>query len=90
MKTHTAQGKQEMTKVADVETQKKRQKVQVYFWNVVGAVEHINVPKLEDAIKKEFRTADERFVESQIKLMQTEGRIKVQNNVKVWIKQPPA
>jgi hypothetical protein len=90
MKTHTAQGKQEMTKVADVETQKKRQKVQVYFWNVVGAVEHINVPKLEDAIKKEFRTSDERFVESQIKLMQTEGRIKVQNNVKVWIKQPPA
>ena len=79
-----------MTKVADVETQKKRQKVQVYFWNIVGAVEHINVPKLEDSIKKEFHTADERFVESQIRLMQTEGRIKVQNNVKVWIKQPPA
>jgi hypothetical protein len=84
------QGKQEMTKVTDEETQKKRQKVQVYFWNIVGAVEHINVPKLEDAIKKEFRTADERFVESQIRLMQTEGRIKVQNNAKVWIKQPPA
>ena len=77
-----------MTKDADVEAQKKRQRVQAYFWNIVGAVEHINIPKLEDAIKKEFNVEDDRFVQAQIKLMQTEARIRVQSRVKVWIKQP--
>jgi hypothetical protein len=77
-----------MTKPSDLEAQKKRLKVQIYFWNLVGAVEHINIPKLEDALKKEFHTTDDRFIQSQIRLMQTEGRIRIQNNVKVWIKQP--
>jgi hypothetical protein len=71
-----------------LEAEKKRQKVQGYFWNIVGAVEHINVPKLEDALRKEFHTQDHRFIELQIRLMQSEGRIKVQSNGKVWIKQP--
>ena len=77
-----------MNKDADVEAQKKRLRVQAYFWNIVGAVEHINIPKLEDAIKKEFNVEDDRFVQAQIKLMQTEARIRVQSRVKVWIKQP--
>jgi hypothetical protein len=79
-----------MDKNSDTQDRKKREKVQQYFWNIVGAVEHINLPKLEDAIKKEFNTHDDRFVEVQIKLMQSEARVKVQSNVKVWIKQPPA
>jgi hypothetical protein len=66
----------------------KREKIQQHFWNIVGSVEHINVPKLEDAIKKEFNTDDNRLIQAQVKLMQTEARIKVQNKVKVWIKQP--
>ncbi len=70
------------------EAQKKRMKLQVYFWNIVGSVEHINVPKLEDAIRKEFHTTDDRVIQAQVRLMQTEGRIRIQNNVKVWIKQP--
>ncbi len=74
---------------AEAETQKKRLKVQVYFWNIVGAVEHINIPKLQDALRKEFHTNNDRFIQTQIALMQTEGRIKVQEKVKVWIKQPP-
>jgi hypothetical protein len=77
-----------MTKPSDLEAEKKRQKVQNYFWNIVGTVEHINVPKLEDALGKEFHTQDHRFIELQIRLMQSEGRIKVQNKVKVWINQP--
>lgn len=77
-----------MVKDADREAQKKRSKIQLYFWNQVGGVEHINLPKLEDAVRKEFNTADDRFIEAQIRLMQTEGKIKVQSNVKVWIKQP--
>jgi hypothetical protein len=77
-----------MTKKSDIEAQNKRQKVQVYFWNIVGSVEHISLPKLEDAVKKEFNTKDDRFIQAQIKLMQTESRIRVQSNVKVWIKQP--
>ena len=66
----------------------KREKVQIHFWNLVGAIEHINLPKLEDAIKKELHTLDDREIQAQIRLMQTEGRIRVQSNVKVWIKQP--
>ncbi len=75
-------------KTVDLDAQKKRQTIQVYFWGIVGSAEHINIPKLKAALKKEFLTADNRFIEAQIRLMQTEGRIKVQNNVKVWIKQP--
>ncbi|HJW28684.1 MAG TPA: hypothetical protein VJ508_05465 [Saprospiraceae bacterium] len=86
--THTAQVVAAMTKLSNLETEKKRQKVQAYFWNIVGAVEHINIPKLEDAIRKEFHTQDNRIIELQIRLMQNEKRIQVQNNVKVWIKQP--
>jgi uncharacterized membrane protein YheB (UPF0754 family) len=89
-KTLTAQVAAAMSKPSDLDTEKKRQKVQAYFWNIVGSVEHINVPKLEDALKKEFHTQDHRFIEQQIRLMQSEGRIKVQSNHKVWIRQPKA
>ena len=78
-----------MVKEVDVEAQRKRQKVQVYFWNIVGAVEHTSLPKIEDALKKEFNTDDSRFIQGQVKMMQTEARIRIQSNVKVWIKQPP-
>ncbi len=78
-----------MSKSADDQAQKKRLKVQAHFWTIVGSVEHINIPKLEDALQKEFACYGDRFIEAQIKLMQTEGRIRIQNNGKVWIKQPP-
>jgi hypothetical protein len=78
-----------MTKNSDPDAYKKREKIQVHFWNIVGAVEHISLPKLENAIKKEFNTTNDRFVQAQIKLMQTESMIRVQSRVKVWIKQPP-
>ncbi len=77
-----------MTKNSDDEALRKREKIQVHFWKIVGAVEHISLPKLEDAVKKEFNCNDDRFVQTQIKLMQTESRIRVQSRVKVWIKQP--
>jgi hypothetical protein len=88
MNCPTAQGNL-MTKDSEIETQKKREKIQTHFWNIVGAVEHISLPKLEDAIKKEFNCNEDRFVQAQIRLMQSEARIRVQSNVKVWIKQPP-
>jgi hypothetical protein len=78
-----------MPKTPDLDGQKKRARVQRYFWDIVGSAEHINVPKLEDALKKQFQTNDGRVIEAQIRLMQTEGRIRVQANNKVWIKQPP-
>ena len=77
-----------MQKYSEKEALKKREKVQEYFWNIVGSVEHISLPKLKDAVKKEFNVSEDRFIQAQIKLMQTEGRIKVQSRVKVWIKQP--
>jgi hypothetical protein len=86
-KIHIAQGNQ-MTNSSEAKAQKKREKIQLNFWNIVGAVEHINLPKLEDAVKKEFNCTDDRFVKAQIELMQTESRIIVQSRVKVWIKQP--
>ncbi len=78
-----------MAKASEKKAQISRQKVQVYFWNIVGSAEHINLPKLEDAIRKEFNTQDDRFIQAQINLMQTEARIRVENRVKVWIRQPP-
>jgi hypothetical protein len=78
-----------MAKVSDHEAQRKRENIQRHFWNIVGSVEHISLPKLEDAVRKEFNCQDDRLVQAQINLMQTEARIRVQSNVKVWIKQPP-
>lgn len=78
-----------MAKPSDLDAYRKRQKIQLYFWGIVGSAEHINIPKLEDAIRKEFHTSDDRLIDAQVRLMQTEGRIRVQDTVKVWIKQPP-
>ena len=80
----------QMVEHSEMEAQKKREKIQKVFWNQVGAVEHINLPKLKDAIEKEFNTCDDRFVQAQIRLMQTEARIRVQSKFKVWVKQPEA
>ena len=71
-----------------IEALKKREKIQNHFWNQVGSDQHISLPKLEDAIRKEFDCKDDRSIQAQIKLMQTEARIRVQSRVKVWIKQP--
>jgi len=79
-----------MTTHSEMEALKKRENIQNRFWNQVGSVEHISLPKLEDAIRKEFNCNDDRFIQAQIKLMQTEARIRVQSRVKVWIKQPNA
>ena len=79
-----------LTKTSELEAQHKRLKIQTYFWGIVGSVEHINIPKLEDVVRKEFHTSDDRLIKAQIRLMQTEGRIRVQDTVKVWIKQPSA
>jgi len=78
-----------MAKSSEREAQKIRENIQRHFWDIVGSVEHISLPKLEDAVRKEFNCQDDRFVQAQINLMQTEARIRVQSNVKVWIKQPP-
>jgi hypothetical protein len=79
-----------MNQHSETEALKKREKIQSHFWNQVGSVEHISLPMLEDAIKKEFNYKDDRFIQAQIKLMQTEARIRVESRVKVWIKQPNA
>lgn len=77
-----------MAKHSDSEALKKREKIQNHFWNQVGSNEHISVPMLEDAVRKEFDYKDDRFIQAQINLMQTEARIRVESRVKVWIKQP--
>jgi hypothetical protein len=77
-----------MAKQSDSEALKIRGKIQVHFWNIVGSKEHISLPKLEDLIRKEFNCKDDRFIQAQIRLMQTEAKIRVQSNVKVWLKQP--
>jgi hypothetical protein len=77
-----------MTKHSEQEDLEKREKIQRRFWNEVGAVEHISLPKLEDAVRKEFNCEDDRSVQAQIELMQTEQRIRIESRVKVWIRQP--
>jgi hypothetical protein len=77
-----------MATISEKQALCKRERIQIQFWNQVGSAEHISLPKLEDAIRKEFNYSDNRLVQSQIRLMQTEAKIRVQSNVKVWIKQP--
>ena len=72
-----------MTSQTEIEAIKQREKIQLNFWDIVGSAEHINLPKLEDAVKKAFSTSDDRLIQVQIRLMQTEGRIKVKDKVKV-------
>jgi hypothetical protein len=75
-----------MTKHKKPEDIKKREKIQRHFWNEIGSVEHTSLPKLKNAIEREFNRKDDRFVLGQIKLMQTEGRVRIESKVKVWIK----
>jgi len=77
-----------MTRNSGLEALKKREKIQRHFWNEVGAVEHISLPKLRNAIEREFKHKDARFVQAQIDLMHTESRIRIESRVKVWIKKP--
>lgn len=77
-----------MTKHSELEAIEKRKKIQKHFWNEVGSVEHTSLPKLKNAIEREFKSRDDRLVLGQIKLMQTEGRIRIESRVKVWIKKP--
>jgi hypothetical protein len=77
-----------LTKHSELEDLKKREKIQNLFWNEVGVAEHISLPKLKDAVRKEFNYKDERSVQTQIELMQTESKIRIESRVKVWIKQP--
>jgi hypothetical protein len=77
-----------MSMHSELEALKKREKIQRRFWNEVGAVEHISLPKLKNTIQREFKRKDDRFVLEQVKLMQTEARIRILSNVKVWIKKP--
>lgn len=77
-----------MNKTSETGDAQKRGKIQTCFWNIVGSDEHISLPMLEDAVKKEFKVTDDRFVEKQIRLMQTEARIRIQTKVKVWIRKP--
>jgi hypothetical protein len=77
-----------MAKHSDSKSLKKRETIQNHFWNQVGSKEHISLPMLENAIKKEFNYEDARSIKTQVNLMQTEARIRVESRVKVWIRQP--
>ena len=77
-----------MTKHSQTEQLNKRKRIQINFWNEVGSVEHISLPKLRNAIKREFKFKDDRLIQAQIDLMQTEARVRIESRVKVWIKKP--
>jgi hypothetical protein len=79
-----------MTKRSEPEDRKKREKIQRHFWNEVGSDEHISTPELENAVRNEFKREDDRRVQAQINLMQTEQRIRIESKAKVCIRQPPA
>ena len=77
-----------MTKHNKSDDLQKRDKIQRLFWDEVGSVEHTSLPKLKNSVAREFNRRDDRFVSRQIKLMQTQGRIRIESKVKVWIKKP--
>ncbi len=78
-----------MTKPSETEDLKKRERIQNHFWNEVGSAEHISLPELKNAVRKEFKCRDDRSVQAQIELMQTEARIRIESKIKVWIRPPP-
>ncbi len=67
---------------------KKRAIIQTNFWNEVGSAEHVSLPRLKDTIRRQFNFEDDRLVKAQIDLMQSDQRIRIESNVKVWIKRP--
>jgi len=77
-----------MTKPSEHDDLNKREKIQNNFRNEVGSVQHISLPKLKNAVRKEFKYDDDRYIQKQIELMQTEARIRIESRVKVWIKPP--
>ena len=77
-----------MNKHMKPEDLQKRDRIQEHFWKEVGAGEHISLPRLKNAIKREFKYRDDRLIRVQIDLMQTEKRIEIESRVKVWIKEP--
>ena len=77
-----------MAKIPDQEARQLRLIIQKHFWSQVGSQEHINMPKLEDAIRREFHANNDRLVKAQVRLMQSEGRIRIREKAKVWVKQP--
>lgn len=77
-----------MIEKSEPEDQKKRKRIQNRFWNEVGSTEHVSLPRLKDAIRREFRYENDRSIQAQIELMQTEARIRIESKVKVWIKPP--
>ena len=77
-----------MIKRSEKQDQKKREKMHNFFWNEVGPIEHISLPKLKRVIEKEFNCKDDRSTQAQIELMQTEQRIRIESRVKVWIRRP--
>ncbi len=42
----------------------KRERIQCQFWKEIGSAEHISLPKLKDAVKKEFNSKDDRLVKA--------------------------
>jgi len=44
-----------LVKKSEMEFFKKRERIQKYFWNIVGAEEHTSLPKLKHAIINEFK-----------------------------------
>ena len=79
-----------MTKRSESEDRNKREKIQKRFWDEVGSAEHISIPELENAARNEFKPGDNRRIQAQINLMQTEQRIRIESKAKVWIRQPSA
>ena len=79
-----------MTKRSESEDRRKRERIQKRFWDEVGSAEHISIPELENAARNEFKPGDNRRIQAQINLMQTEQRIRIESKAKVWIRQPPA
>jgi hypothetical protein len=77
-----------MAKHSASKSRNKRETIQNHFWNQVGSKEHISLPMLENAIKREFNYEDDRSIKAQVDLMQTEARIRMESRVKVWIRPP--
>lgn len=77
-----------MPQSSALEDRKRREKIHRVCWEHVGAAGFISLPMLKGAISDEFGDAANRFILTQMKLMQAERRIRIDVKFQVWVKEP--
>ncbi len=79
-----------MPQSSALEALRRREKTHRVCWENVDAAGFISLLMLKRAISDEFGDVADRFILTQMKLMQAERRIRIDVKFRVWVKEPHA